>query len=237
MSISGGVFPYTIKWSDGDVLGNGDTMETENEGQYQVVITDNLGCSKTVLFDVVLPKIGFPDFDYDSFYLQTFNALTFNDAITFTNLSTENFLSIEWDFGDGTSSKENNPTHTYTESGSYDVTIHVEYIGGCFYTLTKTIYVGDSYELEVPNAFTPNADGTNDTFRPVYYGLTEVNMTVFDTWGTLIYYEKADKDKLVGWNGKINGRPAENGNYIFQVEGKAFNGDLVHKNGPFTLLK
>ena len=237
VSISGGVFPYTIKWSDGDVLGNGDTMETENEGQYQVVITDNLGCSKTVLFDVVLPKIGFPDFDYDSFYLQTFNALTFNDAITFTNLSTENFLSIEWDFGDGTSSKENNPTHTYTESGSYDVTIHVEYIGGCFYTLTKTIYVGDSYELEVPNAFTPNADGTNDTFRPVYYGLTEVNMSVFDTWGTLIYYEKADKDKLVGWNGKINGRPAENGNYIFQVEGKAFNGDLVHKNGPFTLLK
>ncbi len=237
VNITGGVFPYTINWSDGDVLGNGDTMETKNDGQYQVVVTDNIGCSKTVLFDVVLPKLGYPDFSYDSFYLQNFNALTFNDPINFTNLSTQNFLSVEWDFGDGTTSTENDPTHTYAKPGNYDVSIHVGYIGGCLYTLTKTIFVGDSYELEVPNAFTPNSDGMNDTFRPVYYGLTEIEMKVFDTWGTLIYYEKADKNKLVGWNGRIKGKPAENGNYIYQVEGKAFNDDLVTKNGPFTLLR
>lgn len=237
VTITGGVFPYTVKWSDGDVLGNGESMETKDEGAYQVEVTDNLGCTKTILFDVILPKLGFPDFDYTSFYLQTFNALTFGDLITFTNLSTENFLSIEWDFGDGTTSKENNPTHTYVKSGSYDVTIIVEYIGGCFYTLTKTLFIGDSYELELPNAFTPNSDGLNDTFRPVYYGLTEVNMKVFDTWGTLIYYEKADKNKLNGWDGRINGKLAENGNYIYQVAGKAFNGELVYKNGPFTLLR
>ena len=237
LTISGGIFPYTVAWSDGDVLANGQSMETKSEGDYQVVVTDGLGCTKTILFDVVLPKLGLPDFDYTSFYLVNFNALTYDDPVTFSNLSTENFQSVEWDFGDGSTSSLNDPIHTYTKAGSYDVTIYVKYAGGCLYSLTKTIFIGDSYELELPNAFTPNSDGLNDTFRPVYYGLTEVNMKVFDTWGTLIYFEKADKNKLIGWNGTINGKLAENGNYIYQVEGKAFNGDLVYKNGPFTLLR
>ena len=241
LTISGGVFPYKVKWSDGIVLNvpgdKAEIMETKTEGAYQVEVTDFLGCTKTILFDVVLPKLGFPDFDYTSFYLQEFNALTFNDPITFSNLSTENFLSVEWDFGDGTTSSLNNPTHTYTETGSYDVTIYVTYVGGCVYELTKTIYIGESYELELPNAFTPNGDGLNDTFRPVYYGFTEIVLKVFDTWGTLIYFEKAEKGKMNGWNGTINTRPAENGNYIYQVSGKTFNGELVYKNGPFTLLR
>jgi gliding motility-associated-like protein len=241
LTISGGVFPYKVKWSDGIVLNvpgdKAEIMETKTEGAYQVEVTDFLGCTKTILFDVVLPKLGFPDFDYTSFYLQEFNALTFNDPITFSNLSTENYLSVEWDFGDGTTSSLNNPTHTYTETGSYDVTIYVTYVGGCVYELTKTIYIGESYELELPNAFTPNGDGLNDTFRPVYYGFTEIVLKVFDTWGTLIYFEKAEKGKMNGWNGTINTRPAENGNYIYQVSGKTFNGELVYKNGPFTLLR
>ena len=144
---------------------------------------------------------------------------------------------MEWDFGDGTTSTLNNPDHTYAKSGSYDVTLYVTYIGGCLYSLTKTIYVGDSFELEIPNAFTPNGDGINDSFRPVYFGFLEIDMKVFDTWGTLIYFEKADKNMLKGWNGNINGKAADNGNYIFQVSGKAFNDDLVTKNGPFTLLR
>ena len=237
LNISGGTFPYTVTWSDGTVLGNGESMETKKEGSYQVTVTDKLLCSVNILFDVVLPKLGAPEFDLTSFYFQNFNAYTYNDPITFTNQSTENFLSVEWDFGDGTTSKLNNPVHTYSKSGSYDVTLYVTYIGGCLYSLTKTIYVGDSFEIEIPNAFTPNGDGLNDAFRPVYFGFTEITLKVFDTWGTLIFIEEVTTGKLKGWNGNINGKSAENGNYIFQVSGKAFNGDLVTKNGPFTLLR
>jgi gliding motility-associated-like protein len=98
--------------------------------------------------------------------------------------------------------------------------------------------VGDSYEIEFPNAFTPNSDGLNDTFRPVYYGFKSVDLKVFDTWGTLIYSETAEGANIMtGWNGMLNGKPATNGNYIFQVSGEAFNGESVLKNGPFTLLR
>ena len=237
VNISGGTFPYTVTWSDGTVLGNGESMETKKEGAYEVTVTDKFSCSVSTIFNVVLPKLGTPEFDYTSDYFTQFNAYTYNDPITFTNQSTENFLSVEWDFGDGKTSTENNPVHTYTKSGSYDVTLHVTYTGGCLYSLTKTIYVGDSSEIEIPNAFTPNSDGINDAFRPVYFGFTEITLKVFDTWGTLIFVEEATTGNLKGWNGNIQGVPAENGNYIYQVTGKAFNGDLFSKNGPFTLIR
>jgi gliding motility-associated-like protein len=239
VTIEGGVFPYTVKWSSGDVSGsNGEIMETNVEGSYSVEVTDNNGCTKTQIFDVVLPKLGYPEFDYTSFYWQTFGALTFNDPITFTNNSTESFLSVSWDFGDGNSSDENDPVHSYEKKGSYDVTLYVTYFSGCIYEIKKTIYVGDSYEIEFPNAFTPNSDGLNDTFRPVYYGFKSVDLQVFDTWGTLIYSETAEGANIMtGWNGMLNGKPATNGNYIFQVSGEAFNGESVLKNGPFTLLR
>ena len=238
VKISGGVFPYTIKWSSGDVSGNnGEIMETNKEGSYSVEITDGNGCTKTVLFDITLPKLGYPEFDYTSFYWLTFDALTFNDPITFTNNSTENYLSVSWDFGDGNTSSDNDPVHTYAKKGSYDVTLYVTYLSGCIYEIKKTIYVGDSYEIEIPNAFTPNSDGINDTFRPVYYGFKTVDLKVFDTWGTLIYSETADGAKMSGWNGTLNGKPATNGNYIYQVTGEAYNGETIIKNGPFTLLR
>jgi gliding motility-associated-like protein len=239
VTIEGGVFPYTVKWSSGDVSGsNGEIMETNVEGSYSVEVTDNNGCTKTQIFDVVLPKLGYPEFDYTSFYWETFGALTFNDPITFTNNSTESFLSVSWDFGDGNSSDENDPVHSYEKKGWYDVTLYVTYFSGCIYEIKKTIYVGDSYEIEYPNAFTPNSDGINDTFRPVYYGFKSIDLKVFDTWGTLIYSETAEGANIMtGWNGLLNGKPATNGNYIFQVSGEAFNGETVIENGPFTLLR
>jgi len=238
VSVSGGVAPYTIEWSNGLVTGNnGEIMDTKIEGTYQVTVTDYLGCSESIVFEVETPTIGSPDFDYTSFYLTTFNALAVNDPITFNNLSTEQYFSSFWDFGDGNTSNETNPTHTYTRRGVYDVTLTVEFILGCSYSITKTIFIGDQYEIVIPNAFTPNNDTFNDTFRPIYYGFTYIYLQVFDTWGTLIYSEESTSNELNGWDGKINGQNAENGNYFYQVSGVTFTEDTYTKNGAFTLLK
>ena len=71
----------------------------------------------------------------------------------------EVFNNVSWDFGDGNTSSENNPTHTYNSKGWYDVTLTVDFILGCSYSITKSIYIGDEFELVVPNAFTENGDG------------------------------------------------------------------------------
>ena len=69
-----------------------------------------------------------------------FNAITNNFTVDFTNQST-NFDSIEWDFGDGTTSTEENPTHTFISNGIK--TIQLKAIkNGCEETITKQITVG-----------------------------------------------------------------------------------------------
>ena len=238
VSVSGGVAPYVIEWSNGIVSGNnGEIMDTKTEGSYEVKVTDFLGCQETLIFNIDTPEIGYPDFDYTSFYFENFNSLAVNDPITFNNLSTEEYVDVLWDFGEGTTSNEINPIHTYTKRGVYEVTLTVEFILGCSYSISKTIYIGDQYEIVIPNAFTPNNDGFNDTFRPVYYGFSYILLQVFDTWGTLIYYEEATTNELIGWDGKIKGKDAENGNYFYQVSGTTFTEDNFSKNGSFTLLK
>jgi gliding motility-associated-like protein len=238
VSVSGGVAPYVIQWSNGIVTGNNnEIMDTKIEGSYQVTVTDALGCSESIIFEVSKPEIGFPDLSYDSFYLSTYGALAVNDAITFTNLSTDQYFNVFWDFGDGNNSQEINPSHAYIKRGVYDVTLTVEFILGCSYSITKTIYVGDSYEIVIPNAFTPNNDGYNDTFRPIYYGFKYLKMQIFDTWGNLIYNEESTSNELNGWKGRISGKDGENGNYFYQVSGNTQTDEKFSQNGTFTLIK
>lgn len=46
-------------------------------------------------------------------------------TVAFTDTSTGEVESWEWDFGDGTTSTEQNPSHTFTEPGVYAVTLKV----------------------------------------------------------------------------------------------------------------
>lgn len=63
-------------------------------------------------------------------------------AVTFTNASSgANINSFLWNFGDGSTSTASNPTHIYTTSGSYTVTLIANSSGGCSDTIVKTSYV------------------------------------------------------------------------------------------------
>ncbi|MCA0931254.1 tandem-95 repeat protein [Lutimonas saemankumensis] len=90
-------------------------------------------------------------------------------------------------------------------------------------------------EMEVPNAFTPNGDELNDTFRPVYIGFQTVYLQVFDTWGRSVYSESGSS--LTGWDGSIKGVPAENGNYLYKIEAESNKQEIIKKEGIFTLIR
>ncbi len=66
-----------------------------------------------------------------------FSFETNNHQVNFNNLST-NCTSYEWDFGDGTTSNEENPTHEYAQAGTYEVTL-TTYRNDCEETLKKEI--------------------------------------------------------------------------------------------------
>jgi gliding motility-associated-like protein len=235
-SILGGVPPYNLVWSSGTISGaNNEIMNTTQNGMVFLQATDAIGCSTNYSFNVNIPTLGTANFTSSSYAYSTFGTYSISDPIQFTNTATGDFVSIAWNFGDGSVSNELNPLHTFVGEGSYVITQTVTYPFGCIDVHVYTIMIDKGYKLMMPTGFTPNSDGVNDTFSPVFIGLKSVELSVYDTWGEMIYYEIGDT--LNGWDGKVKGKDSENGNYYYKVSATTFYGTVIHENGPFTLIK
>ena len=234
--VSGGIPPYQLAWSSGTVSGsNNEMMNTSQNGTAILYVTDALGCKANYSFNVKLQSLGTPSFNATSYSYVTYGTYSIIDPIQFTNAATGDFISLVWDFGDGSFSTELNPVHTFLNPKEYVVTQTVTYPFGCIYVQKITFIVKKGYVLVVPTAFTPNNDNFNDTFRPVTKALKNVRLDIYDTWGSLIYSETGDT--LKGWDGKIKGQNAENGNYYCKVSAETFYGTIVNENHPFVIIK
>lgn len=234
--VKGGIPPYTLSWSDGVVSGsNNQIMNTNNNGLIVFSVEDGFGCKEDFSFSVNTPVLGNPNFSFASYGHDVYNLYSIFDPILFTNLATGDYTNISWDFGDGNFSDEENPSHIYTRVGTYTVKQIVTYPFGCKYEYNSTIKVEKGYSVEMPTAFTPNNDGTNDSFAPVFLGFVEVTLHIYDTWGSMIYSETGETIK--GWNGKVKDLDAENGNYYFKMMGKTFYNHTITQEGTVTLIK
>ncbi|MBK9764070.1 MAG: gliding motility-associated C-terminal domain-containing protein [Flavobacteriales bacterium] len=76
----------------------------------------------------------------------------------------------------------------------------------------------------IPNAFTPNGDGTNDVFIPVGKNIASLHLYVFDRWGTQLF---ESDDPTVGWDGTFAGDIVKNDVYVWRLEYTFF----TDKNG------
>lgn len=234
--VSGGIPPYQLQWSSGTISGaNNEIMQTDNNGTVLLTVTDSNLCTATFTVTVDTPELGYPSFDTTSFGYTTYGLYAIVDPIQFQSTITGDYSSVSWDFGDGTFSTDLNPVHTYLIPRDYVVTQTVTYPFGCVYIQTISLLVEKGYVLVVPTAFTPNNDSLNDTYRPVTRGLKNVTLDIYDTWGSIIYSETGDV--LVGWDGKIKGFNAENGNYYCKVIAKTFYGTIVNADQTLVLIK
>lgn len=104
---------------------------------------------------------------------------------------------------------------------------------GCLNTDTVCVTVTRDWDVFIPNAFTPNADNINDLFIPVGYGLSEISLTIFNRWGTVIFKSNGE---TIGWDGTSKGKTCEQGVYIYQAEIVTMAGNKVKRTGHVTLL-
>ena len=86
--------------------------------------------------------------------------------------------------------------------------------------------------IVMPNVFTPNPDGTNSLFHPVYMdGVTSAETTILNRWGNVIYQTE---DHAINWNGLNNntGKEVEEGTYFWKMVYTDLNGDefVIHGN-------
>lgn len=233
---SGGVPPYQFQWSSGNVSGaNNEIMRTDLNGTVILTVEDAIGCVQTFTVNVDHTEIGTIAFEAVSAGYTSYGMYSIEDPIQFNSTITGDYESVYWDFGDGTTSTELEPVHVYALPKDYVVTLTVTYPFGCVYHYVITLAVEKGYILVVPTAFTPNSDSLNDTFRPVTKNLKNIVMDIYDSWGSLIYSEKGDAIK--GWDARIKGFNAENGNYYSKVAAETFYGTIVYENQTFVLIK
>ena len=84
---------------------------------------------------------------------------------------------------------------------------------------------------ELPNVFTPNADGINDVFVPRNITpdlITHVKMHVFNRWGRTVY---DTEDIYINWNGRVggSGQPCSTGTYFYVCDV-----EMITPEGPVT---
>lgn len=112
-----------------------------NPGNYSVTLSlvDSNGCNenRTYTNHIRVGSIPVADFGSDV-NSSCFPPLTVNFADSSTGSSA---LTYTWDFGDGNTSTNQNPSHTYLALGVYDVSLHVTDATGCSDSVTKTGFV------------------------------------------------------------------------------------------------
>lgn len=108
---------------------------------------------------------------------------------------------------------------------------------GCTDTSSITIRVYKTGpDIFVPTGFTPNGDGRNDVFRPIYIGIKSVDyFRVYNRWGDLIY----DNNKMdgSGWDGTIRGLKQNTGTFVWMVKAVDIIGNVHFKKGTITLVR
>ncbi len=120
---------YPLTGQNGKVFDIPVTISTdcEPDQSYQVVVSNAARINQDGSKEVINTRNGYifvEDMKEDGLYAQ-FAYEKLHGRVQFNNLSSDKAISYHWDFGDGTTSTEKNPLHTYAAAGYYDVTLTV----------------------------------------------------------------------------------------------------------------
>ena len=138
--------------------------------------------------------------------------------------------TYSWDFGDFESSTVQYPSpHTYADTGTYLITLITATQYQCYDTAYQTITIGPDFVFYVPNAFSPNGDGKNDTFTGKGVLVQEFEMRILDRWGNQLFFTN---NFDIPWNGTANGgaTAAQIDTYVYQIIVK----DIHNKSHTFS---
>lgn len=221
-------------------LGNGQTAtsnipanlcyQTPKNYTIRITGTDAKGCTNTTTTTLEVYPNPVVDFGTTSGGPTWVNGtMQFND---FTKNAT--VQSWEWNFGNGETSTQQNPSVTYQDSGRYEVTLNVLSNKGCKGSYKKTIVIEDETGFFVPNAFTPNGDGQNDVFMAVATNINKFEMLIFNRGGQLIFQSS---DYRKGWDGTVKGKIADDNVFVYKINYTDKSGKAKTLTGNITLIR
>ncbi len=209
---------------------NNKSITISNAGVYTVKVVDS---NKCVSLDTI--KINVSPGPKSRFTVNQ-NLLPLNEAILKVNNFATGYNRLRYSFGDGGSTDSLNPWYKFRREGVFNVKQVVVDTFGCKDSSELSITIYNDFRIFVPQAFTPNDDGTNDVFKPVFNGVSgeDYELMIFNRWGELIF---KSNDLNTGWNGTYKGEYVNTDVFMYMIKLRTTRRIIHSFNGTFLLVK
>ncbi|CAG0999820.1 MAG: T9SS type B sorting domain-containing protein [Bacteroidetes bacterium] len=202
-SASGGQPPYTYWWNDADSTQN-NTLFDVKAGTYLVTVTDSNNCSNTA-----------------SVTIQSINNITSKTETTpesctgfFDGTAT---VAVTYGLAPYTFSWSNSVAEqsiSGLKTGIY--TVIIRDARGCIGKDTALVDLENNACINIPNAFTPNGDGTNEYWRiKGSEAYPDIKVEVLNRWGSILF--SSSNGYKVPWDGRYNGKEVAPGVYYYII--------------------
>lgn len=238
--------PVSYFWQLGD--GNTSTsmapVNVYQAGDYEVslTVTTPLGCSATALNTSAIHAYALPIADFTATPWETDIE---HPQFHFLDQSTGPIQNWNWDLGDGTWAVTPDATHSYASPNTWPVTLQVTDANGCTASITHNVMVKPIYDITIPNAFTPNPNGSNNgyydptdlnnnVFYPFVKYVKDYRIRIFNRWGELVF---ESEDILQGWDGHYRGRLSPQDVYVYQMWVRFVDNHEEQRVGDLTLIR
>lgn len=234
INVNGTTPPYSYQFENNPATGNNVYTSAVGDSSLYLKITDNDGCwldTSFVVNNIVNDSI-FAFFTTDTNIVDVLYPFVY-----FTNAS-QNYSSYTWSLP-GISPNTPAFQFEFPDTGLYPVTIRAYDINGCFDEYTAYISVIAQFIAYIPNTFTPNNDGVNDSFIIRGNGIDEqtFEMDIYDRWGEKVF---STTDFANGWDGSIRGRDkltTDSGIYTYRILVQDIYGNPHKFTGRILLLR
>lgn len=231
-NVSDGIQPLNYSISPGQDIeyNQGDSIVARitNPRNYEIRVTDSLGCTDTTLVEVqtyqepeaefnytIIPGCEQPKIEVENFSANTENSKWLLNGEPYT---TDELRSLDFAYG-----------------LELDLVLIAESPNGCIDTTAVNIspkYLETLLNLKTPNVITPNNDGVNDYFEVKSNGnvVNCLSLRVYNRWGALIFENEGG---FASWNGKnFSGEDVAVGTYYYILEIQN-----ITKKGSVTLYR
>jgi gliding motility-associated-like protein len=224
---AGGNPGYNYNWSNSSQNAINSQL---GQGVYYLTITDSRGCTQQDTFTLAYTN----QLSVDAGQDQT---IDLGQSATLTAVTTGGSdISYIWSADYNLScvacaSTEAAPFETFT------YTVNVTDTSGCKASDSVTVFVNKTYQLYVPNAFTPNGDGINDYFE-IFGNKASwkyVGVMIFDRWGEKVF---ESTDINFQWDGRFKGALQEPDVFVYVLTVTFIDGYTIRgQKGSITLIR
>ncbi|MFM7725606.1 MAG: gliding motility-associated C-terminal domain-containing protein, partial [Flavobacteriales bacterium] len=202
--------------------------------EVEIIITDNNQCDRDTVVSV--PAFTEP--------VAAFSILPDALCVPFESIgniqlsnNSQNAADGTWYFGDESTADlivGEGIVHAYDEAGQYTISLSVVNEGGCSDSTSLELCILPQNPVFIPDIFSPNDDGKNDTLYVRGLFLSRMEFRVYSRWGEVVFESNSPS---IGWDGQLRGVPAPSGSYYYTLSATIGGATKVERVGEVVLIR